>query len=137
MRDHILSALILPIRSIIGLLIYRKVGQTLWGQGTGRLSTSEIAALRIEVWESLNVLLTDSKRMRREEETGEKGEKGVFWVLGGKEPTEADAVVFGFVVSVLVCTACPESREVVRGFPVLVEYAERIHERYFPDYERW
>lgn len=29
----------------------------------------------------------------------------------------------------------PESREIVRGFPTVVEYARRIHDRYFPDYE--
>lgn len=32
---------------------------------------------------------------------------------------------------------CPDSQKVVRGFPVVVEYATRIQERYFPDYERW
>lgn len=31
----------------------------------------------------------------------------------------------------------PDSREVVKGFPVVLEYAERIHDRYFPDYEKW
>ena len=25
----------------------------------------------------------------------------------------------------------------VRRFPALVGYAERIHDRYFPDYKRW
>lgn len=29
----------------------------------------------------------------------------------------------------------PESTEIVRGFPVVVEYARRIHDEYFPDYE--
>jgi hypothetical protein len=24
----------------------------------------------------------------------------------------------------------------VKGFPILVEYATRIHDRYFPDYEK-
>ena len=31
----------------------------------------------------------------------------------------------------------PDSQKVVRDFPVVVEYARRIHERYFPDYEIW
>ena len=31
----------------------------------------------------------------------------------------------------------PESQELVRSFPAIVDYATRIHERYFPDYERW
>jgi hypothetical protein len=31
----------------------------------------------------------------------------------------------------------PDTRKVVKGFPVVVEYARRIQERYFPDYEMW
>lgn len=35
---------------------------------------------------------------------GDDGDDGKpFWVLGGDDPTEADATVFGFVSSVLVC----------------------------------
>ncbi len=30
----------------------------------------------------------------------------------------------------------PDSRKVVQGFPVLIEYAGRIHDYYFPDYEK-
>jgi hypothetical protein len=31
----------------------------------------------------------------------------------------------------------PESKKVVKSFPVLEDYARRIHHRYFPDYEVW
>lgn len=31
----------------------------------------------------------------------------------------------------------PKARELVMGFPVMREYARRIHDAYFPDYERW
>lgn len=31
----------------------------------------------------------------------------------------------------------PESKEVVRSLPAVMDYATRIHERYFPDYEKW
>ncbi|KAF2490774.1 putative glutathione S-transferase [Lophium mytilinum] len=131
MRDHILSAIPYPIRILVGLLVYRKVVQTLYGQGTGRYSADEIRTFRLEIWENVNALLVCSKSASPE------GSRAAFWIFGGAGPSEADAVVFGFVVSVLVCTASPESREVVRGFPVLVEYAERIHENFFPDYEKW
>lgn len=30
---------------------------------------------------------------------------------------------------------CPDSQAVVKGLPVLLEYAGRIHDAYFPDYE--
>lgn len=99
MRDYILSSLPHPIRVIIGLLIYRKTTQTLHGQGTGRYSPEEIGTFRAEIWEHINGMLVVSQRGSSE------GTPEPFWVLGGEQPTEADAVVFGFVVSVLVCTA--------------------------------
>ena len=73
----------------------------------------------------------------------------------GIGPTEADAVIFGFIVSALVCTAyapnewrvsnCAaklssrgsESWELVKSLPTAIDYAERILNRYFPDYPRW
>lgn len=34
-------------------------------------------------------------------------------------------------------SGAPDTQEVVRNFPVLMEYARRIHEGYFPDYTLW
>lgn len=99
MRDHILWALSYLPRILIGMLIYRNTTKTLHGQGTGRYTPEEIAAFRAEIWESINSLLTASKT--KNSWAGE----GPFWALGGKEPTEADAALFGFIVSVLICTA--------------------------------
>jgi hypothetical protein len=31
----------------------------------------------------------------------------------------------------------PESMEFVRGLDAVMDYANRIHERYFPDYVMW
>ncbi len=31
----------------------------------------------------------------------------------------------------------PESREFVRGLEAVVDYANRIHDEYFPDYKKW
>lgn len=31
----------------------------------------------------------------------------------------------------------PDSKKVIKSYPVLYEYADRIHEKYFPDYEKW
>ncbi|KAL2845736.1 hypothetical protein BJY01DRAFT_178604 [Aspergillus pseudoustus] len=129
MRDHALSAIPYPIRVLVGLLIYRSTAQTLNGQGTGRYTDDEIQGFRVETWEALNDLLAASK-------TKAHGE-GPFWILGGDEPTEADAALFGFVVSGLVSTAGPKMKAVVLGFPVILEYARRIHAAYFPDYELW
>lgn len=127
MRDHILCNLPLPLRVAVGYLIYRNTVQTLHGQGTGRHTDDEIRVFRREIWEAVNDLLVSAKR-------GKPGDKP-FWILGGEAPSEADATVYGFVVSVLICTACPESQELVRGFPAILEYADRFHRAYFPDYE--
>ncbi|KAL3436680.1 hypothetical protein BDV09DRAFT_43489 [Aspergillus tetrazonus] len=128
MRDHVLSAIPYPIRVLVGLLIYRSTVQTLHGQGTGRYSADEIEKFREEVWGAVNDLLVASKVKAQDR-------AGPFWVLGGETPTEADATVFGFVVSALICEAGPKTKELVMGLPVTREYARRIHDTYFPDYE--
>lgn len=97
MRDHILSTLSWPMRFLVGNLIYRGTVKKLDGQGTGRYTADEIEAFRQEIWESINALLVASERGSRRPRP--------FWVLGGEQPTEADATLFGFIVSVLVCTA--------------------------------
>ncbi|KAL4934364.1 uncharacterized protein BDV17DRAFT_286079 [Aspergillus undulatus] len=135
MRNHVLSAIPYPVRILVGLLIYRSTVQTLHGQGTGRYSAEEVQGFRVEAWKAVNDLLVASKAKAKEVVGSDDGRP--FWVLGGEAPTEADTTVFGFVVSVLVCDAGPKTREVVRGFPVIVEYARRIHNAYFPDYEGW
>jgi hypothetical protein len=74
--------------------------QTLNGQGTSRYTRDEIMTFRREVWEAINELLMASRT------TVKGGPNGnPFWVLGGEGPTESDATLFGFIVSVLVCTA--------------------------------
>ncbi|PYI04627.1 hypothetical protein BO78DRAFT_347177 [Aspergillus sclerotiicarbonarius CBS 121057] len=135
MRDHILSSIPYPIRVMVGYLIYRKQIQMLHGQGTARYTAAERRGFKREIWEEINALLVEARAKRGGE--GEDEDDGPFWVLGGEGPSEADATLFGFVVGALICTACPESQGIVRGFPVVVEYARRIHERFFPEYEVW
>jgi hypothetical protein len=74
-------------RLIIGQIVYSKTIRTLHGQGTGRYSPAEIAALRLETWTVLD------------------GMVGEGWVLGGRGPTDVDACLFGFLVSSLTASA--------------------------------
>ncbi|RYC63799.1 hypothetical protein CHU98_g2425 [Xylaria longipes] len=115
MRDHVLWPVPWPVRVFVGSMIYRSTVATLHGQGTGRLTAEEIAVSRREIWESCADLLLESQTKTRPA-AGEP-----FWVLGGTEPTEVDATLFGFAD--------------VKSFPVLLDYALRIQGRYFPDYE--
>ncbi|KAI0203639.1 hypothetical protein F4808DRAFT_26057 [Astrocystis sublimbata] len=123
------------IRVLVGNLAYRNTVATLHGQGTGRFTPDEIAAFRREIWESFSDLLLESRTKTRSEAATTKTGPEPFWVLGGPQPTEADASLFGFVSSALICTAGPGSRADVKSFPVLLDYAQRIQEHYFPDYE--
>jgi hypothetical protein len=49
-----------------------------------------------------------------------------------------------YSASALVCLlhtdilgSAPASKEIIKGYPALVDYARRIHDKYFPDYELW
>ncbi|KAI0161780.1 putative glutathione S-transferase [Hypoxylon sp. FL1284] len=131
MRDHALWSIPYPVRVLVGVLVYRNTVATLHGQGTGRFTAEEIASFRLEIWKSLDALLKASRSSSKDDNSTS------FWALGGDQPTEADTCLFAFIVSVLICTASPGSQKVVKGFPVLLDYASRIHDRYFPDYEKW
>jgi hypothetical protein len=99
-RDKVLWSTPFLLRVIVGQFIYRKIDQTLYGQGTGRYSMEEIAMFRSEIWQSLNDLLKSSLKNLK----AKSGSKEPFWLLGGARPTEADASLYGFLTSVLVCT---------------------------------
>ncbi|KAF2704298.1 hypothetical protein K504DRAFT_390651 [Pleomassaria siparia CBS 279.74] len=132
MRDHALHTIPYPVRVVVGLLAYRGNVQKLHDQGTGRFSDVEIRGFVEEIWTGVSGMLEESRRKGDRE--GKYHE--CYWVLGGEEPTEADATLYGFVNSVLIAKAGPESCALLRGkFPVVVDYAERIHRRWFPDYE--
>ena len=136
-----------PIRIVVGTMVFRQITTTLKGQGTGRFSLAEISDFRKQIWAQVNTLLDGVKKKSSEE--------GPFWAMGGSQPTEVDTTVFGFIVSGLVCSSyvilisnhswrstdifhsAPESMEVIKSYPVLTDYARRIHEQYFPDYTLW
>jgi hypothetical protein len=130
MRDYAMAGVPFPQRYFFGYMAYRGNVKKLQDQGTGRFSADEISTFRRDIWEAVNGLLEESRRLAREGKC--------FWVLGGSEPTEADATMYGFAVSALVADAGPKSRDLVKAdMPAVVEYATRIHQRYFPDYQLW
>ncbi|MCJ1360668.1 MAG: hypothetical protein MMC33_010677 [Icmadophila ericetorum] len=98
-RDYALWSIPYPVRVVIGFLVYRKISGMLQTQGTGRYTTDEIRAFRLEIWEAVNELLDASLR---ESSSEQEGSEEPFWCLGGKGPTEVDTTLYGFVVSALV-----------------------------------
>jgi hypothetical protein len=87
-----------PVQVIVGNLVYNKQFRTLRGQGTGTFSAEEITVFRANIWETLNVLVSAAQAQYQDRE-------GPFWLWGGDTPTEADATLFGFIVSALICEA--------------------------------
>lgn len=97
MRDKVLSPIPWPVRVFVGNMVYKKNIRSMEGQGTLKFTAEEISGFRSEIWELLNETIEASDAQHRGE--------GPFWVWGGEEPTEADAVIFGFIASGLVCDA--------------------------------
>ncbi|KAJ1969407.1 hypothetical protein IWQ62_000641 [Dispira parvispora] len=57
------------------------------------------------------------------------------YVLGLESPTTLDAVVYAFLIrSLALPNTNPKTSAIVRRFPNLVDYANRISEKYFPDF---
>lgn len=119
MVANMLAAVPWPVRGVVGWMARRAVVRTLDGQGTGRLSDDEVAAFKEEVWDAVEALLEEAKgasaaagdgkgrgKKGRKSTGGEDDGEGMpFWALGGEEPSEADATLFGFIVGGLVSSA--------------------------------
>lgn len=97
MRDWVLWSVPYPVRIVVGLIVWRTVQANLAGQGTGRYNADEVRTFRQEVWDSMEILLVESKKKSRD--------AGLFWVLGGDKPTEADMSLFGSIVAIIACPA--------------------------------
>ncbi len=98
MRETVLAEIPYPIRVVVGILAYRGIMSTIYGQGTGRFNGEEIAAFRDEGWEHIAALVAEA-RLEATNTTDP------FWILGGEQPSDADATVFGFISSSLVASA--------------------------------
>lgn len=98
MRDHSLGSIPYPVRVVVGILAHRKHSAMLHGQGTLRFTNEELTGFKHDIWGTIAGLLQTSKAEAKEADEP-------FWALGGDQPTEADATLFGFVISVLISTA--------------------------------
>lgn len=106
MRPIALAGMPYLLQLLIGNIAYRTVTNALYLQGTGRLLPEEVCALKQEVWDNLSVILAEARTKSQSAAAGsQKGEDQPYWVLGGDQPTEADAVVYGFIAGSLVCEA--------------------------------
>lgn len=118
MREYTMSCIPWPMRILTGQLAYRHSKATLYGQGTLRFTAEEVYAAKDEIWKSISDVLLEvrsaSLKNHKTARTPRKSNKKAltepeprrpFWFLGGDEPTEVDVVLFGFIISVFLCTA--------------------------------
>ena len=99
-RDLALHSIPYLLRAIIGYFAHRGIKATLNGQGTGRYTATEVRVFRDGIWASFEELL-----QQRRNDMGKQDGKEPFWVMGGKEPTEEDACLYGFIVGGMVSPA--------------------------------
>ena len=95
-RDGVLGWLPLPLRMFVGNRAWANNKAMLQSMGINQYSKEEAATMKRDIWESIASAL---EAVRSKSET-----KDVFWILGAKQATVADCVVFGFIVSVFTCT---------------------------------
>jgi glutathione S-transferase len=107
------------VRPLAVAFVRRKLRTTLHGQGIGRHSPEEIAALGIRDVEAIAAYL---------------GDKPYFM---GDAPTGADATMFAFAAAML----CPVFESPVRiaaeGHANLRRYVARVTRQYYPDIRGW
>lgn len=90
-----------PIQVLVGLLAYRKATTSLNAQGTGLLTREQFTAHQAECWAALDAQVAAA----RQQSNAASRPDEPFWLLGGDQPTEADASLMAFVVTTLFCTA--------------------------------
>jgi glutathione S-transferase len=104
-----------PIRPAIRAMVRRSVVKRTQGQGMGRHTPDEIAALGIRDVAALATLLGDKP------------------YLMGAEPCGADATVFAFVAGALCPVFETPVRDAAESHTNLVTYRDRMMGRYFPE----
>lgn len=105
-----------PIRPFVVAMVRRQVRASLRGQGTGRHTREEIAALGCRSIDAIAAFL---------------GEKPYFL---GDEPKGADATLFAFVASALCPAFISPMRDAAARHDNLRRYVGRMTARYYGDY---
>jgi glutathione S-transferase len=103
-------------RPLVKRLIRRKIARTLWAEGFGRYSESELHELGVRDVEALSTLLGDKP------------------FLCGEKPCGADATLFGFLALTLDPASASPTRDAALAKANLAAYRDRMMKAYFPDF---
>ncbi len=102
-------------RTLVPVVVRRKIRRALHAQGTGRHSREEIYAMAADDLAALADFLADKP-----------------YFLGDR-PTTLDATTYGFLANVLLVTLDTPQKAAARTHANLCQYVARMEERYFPD----
>lgn len=103
------------IRPLVASTVRRAIQKRLWDRGLLRHSHDEIVADAIRDWKAVLAAMSD----------------GQFFF--GAQPSTIDAVVFGVLATSILTPIESPIRDFLRAQPRLVDYAERVRARFFPD----
>jgi hypothetical protein len=103
------------VRPLVSRIVQGKVEKILWFQGLTRNSHEEIVEAALRDWRAVLAMMSD----------------GPFYF--GAMPSSVDAVVFGALASSILTPIETPIRDYLRSQPGIVDYAERMRTRYFPE----
>ena len=105
----------LPFRLVVPAMVRRSSLRDLYGQGMGRHTAEEVAALGCENLRAISDFLSDQP------------------YLMGAEPTSLDAVGYGVMANLLQASLPSPLKDYALAQENLVAYCDRMHRRYWSD----
>jgi glutathione S-transferase len=104
------------VRPLVSRMVQGQIRSLLWKQGALRHSHEEIVAAAERDWRAVLAVMS----------------AGPFFF--GNEPTTTDAIVFGTLATTVLTPIESPIRDFLRSQPRCVDYAERMRERFFPEF---
>lgn len=106
------------MRPLVTAVVQRQIKRLLWTQGILRHSDEEIVESALRDWRSVLAMMSG----------------GPFFF--GDEATSVDAIVFGTLATTVLTPIESPIRDFLRSQPGCLAYAERMRERFFPEFAR-
>jgi glutathione S-transferase len=103
------------VRPFVARAVNGQIAKLLWYQGTTRHSDAEIFDFAVRDWQAVLSVMS----------------KGPYFF--GDEPSGIDAVVFGALATSMLTPIESPVRDFLTAQPALVEYANRMLQRFFPE----
>jgi glutathione S-transferase len=106
------------MRPLVSRMVQRQIRDLLWKQGILRHSDAEIVESALRDWRAVLAMMSG----------------GPFFF--GDEATGVDAIVFGTLATTVLTPIESPIRDFLRSQPGCLAYAERMRERFFPEFAR-